>query len=173
MSYISFHCTIKDVQEDIDFQVNNEESDITIKEFRAWVQAKYQLQGAVSLYHKGKKLTNLMATLKDVLRPGDALVILTNKSIAVASGGVGMGANASSRNGGLATATGGFGTGGTLKQGLLRAGRGLGGDGLGTSGGAGEGYGGTAASLLGEVHSGRGTGGSFTDRSATRHPTST
>lgn len=149
--------------------MKDEESDLTLKEFRAYIQAKHQLEGALTFFHKGKNLTNLMAKLSDVLRPGDALVISTDKSVAVASGGVGMGAHAQSGNGGLATAKGGYGTGGNYQGGMFRGGRGLGGDGLGTTGSAGCGYGGTAATALaGPVRAGRGAGGNFIRREGQR-----
>ncbi|KAI0593111.1 hypothetical protein F4775DRAFT_526532 [Biscogniauxia sp. FL1348] len=168
MDHINFHCTIKEPQkEDIDFPVN-EESDLTLKEFKAWVQNRYHLEGYVSMMHKGRRLTDLMATLEDTIRPNESVVISTDNRVAMATGGIGMGANAISNNGGLATATGGFGTGGNLKVGgALKAGRGIGGDGKGTSGAGGDAYGGTASSSAGgPVSSGRATGGTFIDRRA-------
>lgn len=155
-------------QYDLEFDAKDTESDLTLKEFQAEVQAKYHLQGSVTLYHRDKRLTDMMAHLDTILEPWDTLVMVTDKRVAVASGGVGKGATAVSEVGAVATAKGGYGSGGSYKKkqdrSLLRGGRGLGGDGDGGSGSAGEGYGGTAASHRRHVDNvaGRGTGGQFT-----------
>jgi hypothetical protein len=143
-----------------------EDSDLTLKEFQAWTVTKYSLEGAVFLYYKGKRLINMMATLDETLRPGENLVISTDRSVAIARGGVGIGAYSVGGDGAVATAEGGYGTGGSYKFGLLRGGRGIGGDGKGISGSGGEGYGGPATSQIGGVKSGRGTGGNFEPRNA-------
>lgn len=142
------------------------ESDLTFKELGAEIQAKQQLEGSVTLWHKRKKLTNMMAHLDEILTAGDTLVITTDRSVAVAGGGLGMGAHARAENGGLATAKGGYGAGATYEEGVLRGGRGFGGDGSGTRGGGGEGFGGTAGAGSRDKDvkavGGRGLGGNFT-----------
>lgn len=134
---------------------------MTLKEFRTWVQNRYSIQGLVSLYYSGLKLTDLMSPIGKVLRPDGTLIIRADKNTFVASGGVGMGARVASTTNEPAIAGGGYATGGSCGGGGLRGGRGVGGDGKGDSGRAGEGFGGTASTADGEAESGRGTGGQF------------
>ncbi|KUL83961.1 hypothetical protein ZTR_07084 [Talaromyces verruculosus] len=158
---IKFKCIIEDDQNgSIEFD-RSEQDDLTLKEFRTWVQNWYSIQGLVSLYYSGLKLTNLMSPIGEVLPPDGTLIIRADKNTFVASGGVGMGARVVSTTNEPAIAEGGYGTGGSYVDGVLRGGRGVGGDGKGDSGRAGEGFGGTASTPHGEAESGRSTGGQF------------
>ncbi|GAB1319317.1 hypothetical protein MFIFM68171_09527 [Madurella fahalii] len=156
--------------QDISFQycVSNEwfdrteEDDLTVGEFIAWVTNRHQIPGLVSLSCSGKTLTDRYAILGDVLREEKTLHVNSDRTIAVAAGGVAMGGEAYTKHG-VASATGGLGMGGRVDaSGKVIGGRALGGRGQGEKGQGGEGWGGMASNPKGgEVKSGRGTGGEF------------
>ncbi|KAK5664000.1 hypothetical protein OQA88_213 [Cercophora sp. LCS_1] len=139
-----------------------EEDDLTVGEFMAWVTNRHQVPGLVSLSCSGKILKDRFATLGDTLGADKALYVNSDKTIAVAAGGVAMGGESHTRQG-VAVATGGFGTGGRVDaSGKVIGGRGIGGRGKGEEGQGGEGWGGMAYNPNGGgTKSGRGTGGEF------------
>ena len=138
-----------------------EEFDLTLKEFKAEIAAKYNVKGLISIYHGDRQLTDPWATLGNILRPNDMLGIFSDKSVAVAGGGVGFGGYATSTHGHLASAQGGFGEGGRYDGTTMRGGKGVGGDAKGGFGGAGGGLAGNASNPHGATKAGRGTGGEF------------
>ncbi len=108
------------------------------------IQTKYNVSGALSLYHRGRKLEDLTVTLVETLVPGDTLLVLTDKTKMVAAGGFGEGGSGQGLNNKGVFGGGASGMGGRIIDGVPYGGDGCGGDASGTTGIAGIGYGGPA-----------------------------
>lgn len=145
---------IKEVEEDDDY---------TLREFEGWVQNKEMLQGLVSLYVNNVHMTELMTPVKQVLKTArDVICVKVDGRVMVASGGVARGGQATATKG-IAQGQGGYAAGGVFDGRNLRAGKAIGGHGIGTTGSGGEGLGGYANATVAGVKSkgGNSTAGGF------------
>lgn len=140
-----------------------EDDDYTLREFEGWVQNKEMLQGLVSLYVNNVHMTELMTPVKQVLKSArDVICVKVDGRVMVASGGVARGGQATASKG-IAQGQGGYAAGGVFDGKNLRAGKAIGGHGIGTTGSGGEGLGGFANATVAGVKSkgGNSTAGGF------------
>lgn len=139
-----------------------QEDDMTLRQLQAYIQTTQKLMGELTLYYGNKKLTNLFVPIGEVLRPGDTLVIQNNTKAIVATGGFGMGGEATSNSRKQAIAQGGHATGGMFyPSGRSKGGSGTGGDAWGDYGAGGDGFGGGANNVDGKARAGLAVSGNF------------
>ncbi|PWY79956.1 hypothetical protein BO83DRAFT_435017 [Aspergillus eucalypticola CBS 122712] len=159
---IKFNCVIKGA-DDTDRHIKVEQGDdMTLRQLQAYIQSTQTLKGELTLYYGNKKLTNLYASIGEVLKPGDTLVIHNNTKAIVATGGFGMGGEATSNSKKQAVAHGGHATGGIFyPSGNSKGGSGTGGNAWGDFGAGGDGFGGGANNVDGKATAGIAVSGNF------------